>query len=88
MSLRRPPSLAIVSCPTDYHVQIGISRLSLQNVVEYANLPIIDLSQMDRPNGREKLAVQVRNAMTTEGFFYVINHGFSSTQVSVMIEAL
>jgi len=49
--------------------------------VEYADLPIIDLSQGDTTKGRADLASQVCKAMTTQGFFYVINHGYTAAQV-------
>jgi isopenicillin N synthase-like dioxygenase len=49
--------------------------------VDYAALPIVDLSQFSVPEARAELAIQVRDAMTTHGFFYVINHGYSPEQV-------
>ena len=48
--------------------------------VDYADLSIIDLSKMNNADGRAVLASQVRDAMLTHGFFYVINHGYSQSQ--------
>lgn len=51
--------------------------------VDYADLPIIDLSKYATPEGHAELAIQARDAMTTYGFFYVINHGYEPAQVVV-----
>jgi isopenicillin N synthase-like dioxygenase len=50
--------------------------------VEWADLQIIDLSEAGTPDGRARLAKQVRDAMVTTGFFCVINHGYKPEQVS------
>lgn len=50
--------------------------------MEWADLPIIDLSKASTPEGRETLAPQVRDAMRTYGFMYVVNHGLNQAQVS------
>jgi isopenicillin N synthase-like dioxygenase len=50
--------------------------------VEWADLQIIDLSQAGTPDGRARLAKQVRDAMITTGFFYVVNHGYTREQVN------
>jgi isopenicillin N synthase-like dioxygenase len=49
--------------------------------VDYADLPIIDLSKAETADGRSQLAKEVVDAMTNQGFFYVINHGYTSEQV-------
>lgn len=49
--------------------------------VDYADLTIVDLAKANTSEGLAELAVQVRDAMTTQGFFYVINHGYTQTQV-------
>ncbi|KAK0481266.1 Clavaminate synthase-like protein [Armillaria novae-zelandiae] len=41
-----------------------------QELLNYADLPIIDLSKSPRPD-------DVRDAMQTHGFFYVVGHGLS-----------
>ncbi|EMD36756.1 hypothetical protein CERSUDRAFT_155040 [Gelatoporia subvermispora B] len=48
--------------------------------LEFADLTIIDLSKAHTPEGRAELALQVRDAMTTQGFFYAINHGITPAQ--------
>ncbi|GLB39565.1 putative non-haem dioxygenase in morphine synthesis N-terminal [Lyophyllum shimeji] len=48
--------------------------------LDYADLPIIDLAKFSSLGGRAALAIQVRDAMTEHGFFYVINHGFTTSQ--------
>jgi isopenicillin N synthase-like dioxygenase len=50
--------------------------------VDYADLAIIDLSAAETVEGRAKLAAQVCEAMTTQGFFYVVNHGYTQAQVT------
>ena len=53
-------------------------------VVDYADLSTIDLSKMDSAEGRAALALQVRDAMLTHGFFCVINHGYTQPQESFL----
>jgi isopenicillin N synthase-like dioxygenase len=53
--------------------------------VDYADLAIIDLSKALDAEGRAELAVQAAEAMKTQGFFYVINHGYTSAQVARFI---
>ncbi len=49
--------------------------------VEWADLPVIDLAKAATPEGRAELAPQVRDAMHTHGFFYLVNHGWTEAQV-------
>ncbi|EKM75875.1 hypothetical protein AGABI1DRAFT_45747 [Agaricus bisporus var. burnettii JB137-S8] len=59
----------------------------LTNVnLEYADLPIIDLSKAKTAEGRKLLAKKVVDAMTNQGFFYVINHGYTSEQTKRMFD--
>jgi hypothetical protein len=64
-----------------------ISTFDLDNeykhldTVEFADLAIIDLSKAKTEEGRAALVQQVREAMTTNGFFYVVNHGYTQAQV-------
>jgi isopenicillin N synthase-like dioxygenase len=51
--------------------------------VDYADLAIIDLAKAGTAEGRAALAEQVTEAMAVHGFFYVINHGYTSEQVCV-----
>jgi len=54
--------------------------------VEFADLPIIDLSKAHTPEGRAELYPQLRDALRTHGFLYAINHGYTQTQVrSVLV---
>ncbi|KXN82085.1 Flavonol synthase/flavanone 3-hydroxylase [Leucoagaricus sp. SymC.cos] len=48
--------------------------------LDYADLPIIDLSKAITPEDRVELTKQVTAAMTNQGFFYVVNHGYTSEQ--------
>ncbi|KAF7762310.1 hypothetical protein Agabi119p4_8903 [Agaricus bisporus var. burnettii] len=54
--------------------------------LEYADLPIIDLSKAKTAEGRKLLAKEVVDAMTNQGFFYVINHGYTSEQTKRMFD--
>jgi isopenicillin N synthase-like dioxygenase len=49
--------------------------------LDWADLVTIDLSQFDKPGGKQKLASQLKHAISTVGFFYVTNFGLSETQV-------
>ncbi|EIM83980.1 Clavaminate synthase-like protein [Stereum hirsutum FP-91666 SS1] len=48
--------------------------------LEWADLISIDLSQASTAAGRRTLAKQMLEAMTTQGFFYAINHGYTAEQ--------
>jgi isopenicillin N synthase-like dioxygenase len=49
--------------------------------VDYADIPIIDLNQAQTLEGRAGLVVRVREAMSRQGFFYAINHGYTRAEV-------
>jgi isopenicillin N synthase-like dioxygenase len=49
--------------------------------VDYADLPVIDLSKSGTLEERLALANQLKDAMSSHGFFYIINHGYSKSQV-------
>ena len=49
--------------------------------VEWADLAVIDLSKARSAEGRAEVAKQATDAMRNVGFFYVINHGYSSEEV-------
>jgi hypothetical protein len=51
-------------------------------IVDYAELPVIDLAEARTESGRTALAAQVVDAMQEYGFFYVINHGYDAQQAS------
>ena len=46
------------------------------------SMAIIDLSKTSTREGRAELAIKARDAMREQGFFYVINHGYTQEQVS------
>ncbi|GAV98696.1 Clavaminate synthase-like protein [Lentinula edodes] len=48
--------------------------------LDWADLAIIDLSKADTLEGRKALADEVVQAMNTQGFFYVVNHGYTVEQ--------
>ncbi|KAJ3992147.1 Clavaminate synthase-like protein [Lentinula boryana] len=52
--------------------------------LDWAELAIIDLSKANTPEGRKALAEEVVQAMNTQGFFYVINHGYTLEQTRRM----
>ncbi|KAH9834791.1 Clavaminate synthase-like protein [Rhodofomes roseus] len=54
--------------------------------LEYADLPIIDFAKLATPGGSAMLAQQVHDAMTTSGFFYVINHGHTQAKTDRMFD--
>ncbi|KAG6917877.1 hypothetical protein DXG01_000647 [Tephrocybe rancida] len=53
--------------------------------VDFADLAIIDLAKYATPEGKAELVQDVRNAMSTVGFFYVINHGYTQEQRLTLI---
>ncbi|EIW79585.1 Clavaminate synthase-like protein [Coniophora puteana RWD-64-598 SS2] len=57
-----------------------------QQELPYADLAVIDLAKAGTPDGRAQLAAEVKNALLTHGFFYVINHGLSQAQNERMFD--
>ncbi|GAV99527.1 Clavaminate synthase-like protein [Lentinula edodes] len=58
-----------------------------REALDYADLAIIDLRNFaTTAEERGKLALQVREAMSSQGFFYVIGHGYSSEQMKRMFD--
>lgn len=51
--------------------------------VVYADLAIVDLSKASTSEGRAELAQIVRDALHNIGFFYVVNHGLSQSEVHI-----
>ena len=49
--------------------------------LDWAELVTLDLSQFDKPGGKEKLAAQLEHAAHHVGFFYVKNFGISQEEV-------
>lgn len=55
--------------------------------IDFVSLHTIDLSQYDKSvSARKELAEQVRQAMTTQGFFTLINHGISEEEISRQVD--
>ncbi|KAK0498969.1 hypothetical protein EDD18DRAFT_1460971 [Armillaria luteobubalina] len=50
--------------------------------LDYADLAIIDLSKASTEAGRAELTAQVCEAMKKQGFFYVVNHGYTPEQTA------
>ncbi|KAJ3716442.1 Clavaminate synthase-like protein [Lentinula raphanica] len=58
-----------------------------QEALDYADLAIIDLREFSAgPEAHAKLASQVREAMSNQGFFYVIGHGLTKEQTERMFD--
>ncbi|KAG1737555.1 uncharacterized protein EDB91DRAFT_1083066 [Suillus paluster] len=74
------PSLTIPQIPRYVHAPPTKENL------QYADLAIIDLSKATTTEGRAELAVELRNALTTHGFFYIINHGYTQAQTERMFD--
>ncbi|PCH36841.1 Clavaminate synthase-like protein [Wolfiporia cocos MD-104 SS10] len=62
--------------PIPHYVPAPVTSESL----EYADLAVIDLSKIITSEGRAELTQQVCKAMKEQGFFYVINHGYTQAQ--------
>ena len=54
-------------------------------IVDYADLAVVDLAQASTPEGQTKLAAIARDAMRDIGFFYVVNHGLTQSQVCSLL---
>lgn len=79
-----PPPLTKESCMYLFSFSItGYTTVVI--TVEYADLAFIDFSKLGTPEGRAELATQVRDALSVQGFFYVINHGLTQAQVCSML---
>lgn len=54
--------------------------------LDWADLIAIDLSLFDQPGGKQQLAKQLKHAISTVGFFYVVNFGLSEAEVDEQFE--
>lgn len=79
-----PPPRTNETCgyfrPTVTEEGLTLATLA-RTIVDYAELAVIDLSKTYTYDGRAELALKLRDAMTDQGFFYVINHGYTQAQV-------
>ncbi|KAJ4489989.1 hypothetical protein J3R30DRAFT_3653478 [Lentinula aciculospora] len=57
-----------------------------QEALDYADLAIIDLRNFTTAEGRVRLVLQVREAMSNQGFFYVIGHGYPREKMERMFD--
>lgn len=55
-----------------YLVIQNTNMISDAYVVEWADLVTLDLSKFDRPNGKQELASQLKDAVHKVGFFYIV----------------
>ncbi|KAI0365420.1 Clavaminate synthase-like protein [Pilatotrama ljubarskyi] len=51
-----------------------------KDISEWAPLPVIDFTKAGTPEGQAELVAEVRSAMRTYGFLYVVNHGYTQAQ--------
>ena len=59
----------------------------IKDSVEYVTLRTIDLARYDDgPAARVELAEEIRQAMTTQGFFTLINHGISEEDITRQVD--
>ncbi|KAJ7898077.1 hypothetical protein B0H13DRAFT_2234343 [Mycena leptocephala] len=74
------PSLTVPPAPRH------IAPPTTQEKLDYADLAVIDLSEAQDAKGRAESAIQVSEALRTHGFFTVINHGYTSSQIERMFD--
>ncbi|KAG1872947.1 Clavaminate synthase-like protein [Suillus subalutaceus] len=75
-----PTSLTVPQTPR------YVPALPTKENLQYADLAIIDLSKAATAEGRAELAVELREALTTHGFCYIINHGYTQAQNERMFD--
>jgi isopenicillin N synthase-like dioxygenase len=67
----------------DHFVPVELSNEPL----DYADLETLDYSLYDEGHeARKGLAAQLRRAMTTQGFFVVVNHGITEKQITRQVD--
>ncbi|KAH8680725.1 putative 1-aminocyclopropane-1-carboxylate oxidase [Xylariales sp. PMI_506] len=69
VALQRPSTLTYVQAP------------ETSESLDWADLITLDLSKFDQPGGKEDLAADLSRALEEIGFFYVKNHGLSTTEI-------
>jgi isopenicillin N synthase-like dioxygenase len=74
-----PPKLSDV----DHFTPVKPSR----EKINFVDLLTIDLSRYEEgPDAKKKLAEEVREAMTTQGFFTLINHGIGEETIQRQVD--
>lgn len=67
----------------DHFVPVGPSKEKL----EFADLEVLDFARYDDgASARRTLSEQVHHAMTTHGFFVIINHGISEELITRLVD--
>jgi len=81
-----PVHLRLPSLPHNDCFPPPVPRFVLTPSASDNHLAVIDLAEMDTPEGKVKLADEARTAMKDKDFFYVINHGLAEEQTSRMFD--
>ncbi|KAK0730908.1 hypothetical protein B0H67DRAFT_474493 [Lasiosphaeris hirsuta] len=69
--------------PADHFEPVGPTKEAL----EFVSLVAIDLGRYgDGPEARNHLADQIRQAMVTQGFFFVVNHGIAEADITRQVD--
>ncbi|KAI0303680.1 Clavaminate synthase-like protein [Multifurca ochricompacta] len=58
-----------------------VSPEPTKEILEWAELEVIDLARARTPEGRADQVEKARDAMHNQGYFYVVNHGLDKAQV-------
>ena len=53
--------------------------------MDWADIPIVDVSAANTPEGRASLVSTIRDAMHSVGMFYVVNHGLPQSEVCLSL---
>jgi isopenicillin N synthase-like dioxygenase len=54
----------------------------------YSSIPVIDLSKASSPATKPEFLDDLRHALTSVGFLYILNHGIPQPVVQNLVEAL
>lgn len=58
-----------------------------KEALDFVKLACIDLNEYDKgPAAKAKLAEKIQDAMTTQGFFTIINHGLSEEEITRQVD--
>ncbi len=67
----------------EHFVPVGPSK----EPIDFVKLRTVDLGRYDEgPAARAELAEEIRFAMTTQGFFTLVNHGLSEEQITRQVD--